>query len=193
MSNIYLGDTTIPGAFQGMFIVCNGREVRFCSPLCHDLQPWWSRLLWCSPAYSGQRWGCGVVRPQPLHTSAQTSLPFSLSHLPAHMKVVQWNTWFHTLQHRCELEQLSENSDYPGYGLGHCCITVWFPARRAASSILHSVYTGCGSHPELWGLFPRGQSSQRVNLTTHLHLVPKLRMCGAMSHFPMRLHGMILD
>jgi hypothetical protein len=29
------------------------------------------------------------------------------------------------------------------------------------------------------GLFPRRQGDQRVKLTTHLHLVPRLRMRGA--------------
>ena len=30
--------------------------------------------------------------------------------------------------------------------------------------------------------FPRGLSAQSVRLTTHLHIVPKLRMCGATPH-----------
>ena len=39
-----------------------------------------------------------------------------------------------------------------------------------------------------WGphrrFFPRGLSGQGVRLTTHLHIVPKLRMCGATPHLP---------
>jgi hypothetical protein len=34
------------------------------------------------------------------------------------------------------------------------------------------------------GLLPRGYSSRTVKLTTHLHLVPKLRICGAIPTLP---------
>ena len=37
-------------------------------------------------------------------------------------------------------------------------------------------------------LFPRSQSAQDLNLTSHLHLFPRLRMCSAipaLSHIPL--------
>jgi hypothetical protein len=65
-------------------------------PLCHGLQPWRSRLPLCSLANSGQQWERGVVISLPLHTNVQTSLLFSLSHLPGQTRVVQWKTKFHS-------------------------------------------------------------------------------------------------
>lgn len=35
-----------------------------------------------------------------------------------------------------------------------------------------------------WGTFPRDKSGRAVKLTTHLHLVLRLKMCSAMPHFP---------
>lgn len=35
-----------------------------------------------------------------------------------------------------------------------------------------------------WGLLPRGQSHRCVELTTHLHLVPRLKMPGAIRALP---------
>jgi hypothetical protein len=51
-----------------------------------------------------------------------------------------------------------------------------------------------GAHPALYpvgtgGLFPR-----RVKLTTHLHLVPRLRIRGgALLPLPIRLHGLVIN
>jgi hypothetical protein len=37
------------------------------------------------------------------------------------------------------------------------------------------------------------RSSRGVKLTTHLHLVPRLRIRGATSPLPIRLHGTVLS
>jgi hypothetical protein len=43
------------------------------------------------------------------------------------------------------------------------------------------------------GLFLRGQSSRGLNLTTHLHLVPRSRMVELYLRSPIRLHGVVLN
>jgi hypothetical protein len=52
------------------------------------------------------------------------------------------------------------------FSLSHCIHTV----SEAQSSLLSNGY---------WGLFPHRQSGRVVKLTTHLHLVPELKMDGA--------------
>jgi hypothetical protein len=44
-----------------------------------------------------------------------------------------------------------------------------------------------------WGLFPRGQSDKVVKLTTHLHQLPKSRMVELYLHYPVCLHGVVLN
>jgi hypothetical protein len=56
---------------------------------------------------------------------------------------------------------------------------LWVPA-----SLLSNGY---------WGLFNRGLSGRGVNLTTHLHLVPRSRMVELYLHSPVCLHGIVLD
>jgi hypothetical protein len=51
------------------------------------------------------------------------------------------------------------------------------------TSLLSNVYMG---------LFPREISGRGVKLTTHLHLVPRLRMVELYLHSPIRLYGMVL-
>jgi hypothetical protein len=43
------------------------------------------------------------------------------------------------------------------------------------------------------GLYPTGYSSRGVKLTTHLHLVPMSRMVQLYLHFPICLHGRVLN
>jgi hypothetical protein len=43
------------------------------------------------------------------------------------------------------------------------------------------------------GLFPRGQSGRGVKLTTHLQIVPRSRNVYLYNHFPIRLHGAVLN
>jgi hypothetical protein len=74
----------------------------------------------------------------------------------------------------------------------------------------HRVQTSSGAHPASYpmgnlGFYPKGRG-RGVNLTIHLHLVPRLRMQGAISLFPqyvfmawclikqeMRFHGVVLS
>jgi hypothetical protein len=53
----------------------------------------------------------------------------------------------------------------------------------------HRVQIGSGAHPASYpvgagGLFPWGKAARCVNLTTHLHLVLRSRMRGAISPLP---------
>jgi thiaminase len=41
------------------------------------------------------------------------------------------------------------------------------------------------------GMFPHGENCQDMKLTTHLHLVSKLRMDEAYLHYTRYLHGMV--
>jgi hypothetical protein len=43
---------------------------------------------------------------------------------------------------------------------------------------LHKFYTAPGLTQQQWRLFPREKSDWSVKLTTHLHMEPRLRMCG---------------
>jgi hypothetical protein len=73
------------------------------------------------------------------------------------------------------------------------------PAGVGNFSRHHSVRTGSGaqlasSYPK--GLFPWGLSGRGVKLTTHLHLVPMSRICGAippLSTPPIRFHVVVLS
>jgi hypothetical protein len=58
------------------------------------------------------------------------------------------------------------------------------PGRAGNFSLHHRVQTGSGAHPASYPMgtrdsFPGGWSGRGVNLTTHLHLVPRSRMRGA--------------
>jgi hypothetical protein len=51
-------------------------------------------------------------------------------------------------------------------------------------SFHHHIQTGSGSRPACYqmgtdGSFPEGKEAGGVKLTSHLHLVLRLRMCGA--------------
>jgi hypothetical protein len=65
-----------------------------------------------------------------------------------------------------------------------------FPYREIRALRHHSVQTGCGAHPASYltgtgvrRLLPPVYSSKGVKLTTQ-HLVPRLRMCGAIRPLP---------
>jgi hypothetical protein len=56
----------------------------------------------------------------------------------------------------------------------------------------HRVQTGSGAHPasyanSYWVLLLRG-----VKLTSHLHIVSRLRMCGAIPPLPICFHSVVL-
>jgi hypothetical protein len=60
---------------------------------------------------------------------------------------------------------------------------VWFPEGAGNVSLHHRVQTGSGAHPASYpmstkGSFPQCKAAGGVKLTTHLHLVPRPRMCG---------------
>jgi hypothetical protein len=56
-------------------------------------------------------------------------------------------------------------------------------------SLYHRVQTGSGAHPASYPMVIR----RGVKLTTHLHLVPRLRIRGTIPPFPIRLHGVVLS
>jgi hypothetical protein len=55
--------------------------------------------------------------------------------------------------------------------------------------------TGCGAHSRSYVMETRapGLSSQGMKLTTHCHLVPRLKMHGAIPPHPIQLNGMVPD
>jgi hypothetical protein len=60
----------------------------------------------------------------------------------------------------------------------------------------HRVQTGSGAHPFSYPLCaggPRGQSVRAVKVTTHLHLLPSLRMRGSIPPLSLWLHGVVLS
>ena len=63
-----------------------------------------------------------------------------------------------------------------------------FPAKSRNFSPLQKVETGCGTHPTFYskgkGLLHWGQSGRSVKLTTPHHLLPRLRMNGAVPLLP---------
>jgi hypothetical protein len=81
-------------------------------------------------------------------------------------------------------------------------IAQWYSARRRTwwSGVLvpagtenfsphHRVQTGSGTHPASYpmgarGSFPGAKASEASKLTTHLHLVPRSRMRGAITPLP---------
>ena len=60
---------------------------------------------------------------------------------------------------------------------------LWIDSRKERFFLLQYVRKGSGSSPTSfpwgWGLFMRRESGRGVKMTTHLHLVPKLGMRGA--------------
>jgi hypothetical protein len=66
---------------------------------------------------------------------------------------------------------------------------VWVPARAGNFSLHHRVQTGSGAQPASYpmgtrGSFSGGRNGRGVKLTTHLHLVPRSRMRGAIPPLP---------
>jgi hypothetical protein len=66
-----------------------------------------------------------------------------------------------------------------GYGLDDRGSRVRFTAGAGNFSLHHRVQNGSGAHPASYPMGTRG-----VKLTTHLHLVPRSRMCGAIPPLP---------
>jgi hypothetical protein len=65
-------------------------------------------------------------------------------------------------------------------------VGVRVPAGAGNFSLHHRVQTCSGDHPASYpmgtrGFFHRGKSDRGVTLTTHLHLVPRSRMRGAVT------------
>jgi hypothetical protein len=75
---------------------------------------------------------------------------------------------------------------------------VLFPAGVRDFSLLHSVQTGSSTHP---ASYPVGKGTLSlgvkwgtgVKLTTHLHLVLRVRTLELYLHSPIRLHGVVLN
>jgi hypothetical protein len=74
---------------------------------------------------------------------------------------------------------------------------VWFMSGAGDISLLHSAQTGSGVHSASYpvgtgGCFPWGWSGRDVKPTTHVHLVPRLKMENSL-HSCIRLHGLVLN
>jgi hypothetical protein len=92
----------------------------------------------------------------------------------------------------CNLQEVvSRDSSFGialGCGLDDRGSRVWFLAGAGNFSLHHRIQNGSGAHPASYsmgirGSFP-GVKRPGVKLTTHLHLVPKSRMSGAIPPFP---------
>jgi hypothetical protein len=62
-------------------------------------------------------------------------------------------------------------------------------SRSCGFSLLHCVQSGSGANPASYpmsakGILPSGKNGRSVKLTTHLHLVPRSRMRGAIPPLP---------
>jgi len=80
------------------------------------------------------------------------------------------------------------------YQATSCATGVQFPVGQDAY-LGRNVQTGPGVHPASYPMgkaFLRGQRGQDVKPTTHLNVVPRLRMNGAV-HSPTRFHFMVLS
>jgi hypothetical protein len=69
-----------------------------------------------------------------------------------------------------------------GYGLDDRAVEVRFPAEEKDFSFSLCIQTGSGAHPAQWvsGVLSLGLTCGRgVTLTTHAHLVLRLRMSGS--------------
>jgi hypothetical protein len=75
-----------------------------------------------------------------------------------------------------------------GYGLDDRGSRVQFPAGTGNFSLHHRVQNGSGAHPASYPtgtrVFPWEKSGRDVKLTTHLHLVPRPRIRGAIPPLP---------
>jgi hypothetical protein len=85
---------------------------------------------------------------------------------------------------------VSELSDgQTGYGLDVRGSRVRFPAGAGNFSLHHRVQNGTGTHPASYpmgtrGSFPGGKAAGGVKLTTHLHIVSRSRLRGAIPPLP---------
>jgi len=77
-------------------------------------------------------------------------------------------------------------------GLRHGWSGVRIPVETRDFSLLQYVQTGCGTHPASYSVgtvvLSQGSSSRGVNLNTHLHLVSRLRVDGAIPPLPLYHH-----
>jgi hypothetical protein len=65
-------------------------------------------------------------------------------------------------------------------------------------SVLRNVQSGYGAQPAFYPMgsgssFAFVKSARGVKLTTHLHLVPRLRMVELHLHSPIYLYGIVLN
>jgi hypothetical protein len=94
---------------------------------------------------------------------------------------------------RLKMSRGSSGSIVSYYGLDDRAIEVRSPTGAEGFSSSPCVQTGSGAHPAQWVpgvLSPGVKRGRGVTLTTHPHLVPRLRMSRSYtSSPPMRLHG----
>jgi ABC-type branched-subunit amino acid transport system permease subunit len=62
-------------------------------------------------------------------------------------------------------------------------------------SLCHHIHTGSGAYPAAYPMDTVGKEDRpwAMKLTTHLHLVPRLRMHGAIPLPPIHPHGVVLN
>jgi hypothetical protein len=76
-------------------------------------------------------------------------------------------------------------------GIAEGTAEVRFPGADVDFSLPHSVQTGSGVHPASYTMDIR-ESGWGVNLTTHLHRVPRSRIMEIYNS-PICLHGIVLN
>jgi hypothetical protein len=74
---------------------------------------------------------------------------------------------------------------------------VQFLAEAREFSLLHSIKSGSGAHPgscpmDNCGSFPRCKVTRIMKLTTHLHLVPGIRILAAVPPLLIHIYGVVL-
>jgi hypothetical protein len=87
--------------------------------------------------------------------------------------------------------EAEQSSQYNNWTVG-----VRFLTKPRDFFLFHSVQIGSGAHPvsnpiEIGVSFSRGQRSRGVNLTTHLHIVPRIKMVELYFHSFIHLHDML--
>jgi hypothetical protein len=113
--------------------------------------------------------------------------------------------WYSSASFLCGFPREKSLFYFPGilFEEGASIVTGWtarvqFPGGGRDFCLLHSVQTGSGAHPAsctmgMGSFFLRGKAAGDVKVTSHLHLVPKSRMVELYPHFPIQLHGVVLN
>jgi hypothetical protein len=68
-----------------------------------------------------------------------------------------------------------------------------FDSLQGQETFLHSVHTGSGAHPTSSIQRVPRKNGQGMNLTTHLHLLPRSKILGIYLHSLIHLHGVVFN